>query len=219
MLIPKLKTVVLVHDHLIERLGGESGILKPESKLENAVQRPKTFVYGHEPFKGTMRKSAALAYAIITFHPFVDGNKRTGLNILRLTLQANEVNIAWAPYLIKYSVQAALDEKHPRHLTEDQFIALIMPLCSHSQPMHFLKSIRYFTLPRIPMRVYLTLLKRMSTSTIISGRMEATLLDWMAAGDRERFRMSLMEWELRRKQGYPKNIPAPQISEADFESI
>lgn len=39
----------------------------------------KTEVFHFVPFPGLLKRGAAMMYAYIVFHPFADGNKRTGL--------------------------------------------------------------------------------------------------------------------------------------------
>ena len=46
-------------------------------------------VYSYRPFVSAFDAAAALMYAIITFHPYVDGNKRTALIGSSLTLAFN----------------------------------------------------------------------------------------------------------------------------------
>lgn len=47
--------------------------------IAGSVEWARTFVYGYQPFPSLLDKAAALMYAITTFHPFADGNKRTAL--------------------------------------------------------------------------------------------------------------------------------------------
>jgi death-on-curing family protein len=219
MLVPRRETIVRIHDHLIARLGGESGILKPDSRLDNAIARPRTHVYAHEPFKDTISKAAALAHGIISLHPFVDGNKRTGLNVLSLTLSANGINIVYPPYIVKYSVQAALDSQHKKYVDENQFIPLIQPLCSHTTFGRFTKNLRYSVIPSLSLRGYVFLATRLPRSPLIIKNLESRLLDWFAAGDREIFAAFVLEFNELQKQGYPKEAPPLNIVAADMEEI
>lgn len=91
MLIPKKAFIERLHDHLLERLGGIKGPLNPQL-LEASIARAKTQVYGKEPFKGPVQKAIAISYGIVAWHPFTDGNKRTGVFALIATLEANEHN-------------------------------------------------------------------------------------------------------------------------------
>lgn len=219
MLIPKRDTVIRIHDYLIARLGGESGILKPESRLDNAMDRPKMRIYGHEPYKDTISKSAVLAHGLISLHPFVDGNKRTAVQVLKLTMLANGIDITYPPYIVKYSVQAALDTEHPSYADEEEFINLIMPLCSHSTYGRFLRRLRYRIIPAVPFRGYTFLARRFPNSRLISRRFERILLDWFAAGDRKILETSIREFYDLSKKGYPREVQAPKITDDDMEEI
>jgi len=59
-----------IHEKLIERFGGESGIRDP-GLLESALFRPQTGYY-----EDLAEMGAALFESLIINHPFVDGNKR-----------------------------------------------------------------------------------------------------------------------------------------------
>ncbi len=59
-----------IHEKLIERFGGQSGIRDP-GLLESALFRPRTGYY-----KDLAEMGAALFESLIINHPFVDGNKR-----------------------------------------------------------------------------------------------------------------------------------------------
>ncbi len=65
------------HNTLI-RQRGSTGYIH-QGMVEGCIEWAKTEVYNFVPFPGLLRRAAALTYAYITFHPFADGNKRTGL--------------------------------------------------------------------------------------------------------------------------------------------
>ena len=58
--------------------GGATGV-RDASGLEAAVARPYAGYGGEELFPTLFDKAAALMESVIRRHPFVDGNKRTGL--------------------------------------------------------------------------------------------------------------------------------------------
>ncbi len=47
--------------------------------VEGCLEWAKTEVFHFVPFPGLLKRGAAMMYAYIVFHPFADGNKRTGL--------------------------------------------------------------------------------------------------------------------------------------------
>lgn len=77
---PDLRRILFAHTVLIERYGGAEGVRDLES-LEAAIERPWGASFGHEHFPGPFRKAAALCESLIRRHPFLDGNKRTGVTM------------------------------------------------------------------------------------------------------------------------------------------
>jgi len=74
------------HSVLIERFGGADGI-RDEGLLDAALNRPFATFGGIDLFATPQEKAAAVMHGIITGHPFLDGNKRTGYALARLILQ------------------------------------------------------------------------------------------------------------------------------------
>ncbi|WP_216395810.1 type II toxin-antitoxin system death-on-curing family toxin [Arcanobacterium phocae] len=70
----------------MNRFGGING-LRDESLLESALPTPfQTF--DHYPlYPDPIRRAAKLAYSLISNHPFIDGNKRTGVTIMGIYLK------------------------------------------------------------------------------------------------------------------------------------
>ena len=77
---PDLRRVLFAHTVLIERYGGAEGVRDLES-LKTAIERPWGSSFGQEHFPGPFRKAAALCESLIRRHPFMDGNKRTGVTM------------------------------------------------------------------------------------------------------------------------------------------
>ena len=53
--------------------------MRDEAGLLAAIERPWQTSFGREHFASPFEKAAALMESIIRRHPFVDGNKRTGM--------------------------------------------------------------------------------------------------------------------------------------------
>jgi len=70
--------VFLIHEHDLQRYGGSSG-LRSIALLESAVFRPQTSYGGEELYETIFEKTASMIHAIISNHPFIDGNKRTAM--------------------------------------------------------------------------------------------------------------------------------------------
>lgn len=77
---PDLRRVLFAHTVLIEWYGGAEGVRDLES-LRAAIERPWGSSFGREHFPGPFEKAAALCESLIRRHPFVDGNKRTGVTM------------------------------------------------------------------------------------------------------------------------------------------
>ncbi len=70
----------------MRRFSGADGI-RDEGVLAASLNRPYATFGGVDLFPGPEDKAAALLHGIVTGHPFVDGNKRTGYALARLLLQ------------------------------------------------------------------------------------------------------------------------------------
>jgi death-on-curing protein len=90
---PTLEEALYLHDILIQRFGGKSGVLD-RGLLESALARPRSGYY-----RSLSEQAAALMQSLAMNHPFVDGNKPAAfaltvvflrLNGLKLTVSAKE---------------------------------------------------------------------------------------------------------------------------------
>jgi death-on-curing protein len=77
---PGLRRVLFAHTVLIERYGGSEGV-RDLGSLKAAVERLWGSSFGREHFPGPYQKAAALCESLIRSHPFVGGNKRTGVTM------------------------------------------------------------------------------------------------------------------------------------------
>jgi death-on-curing protein len=74
------------HERLIAEFGGASGI-RDEGRMVAAMERPRqAFAYG---VTDLFTLAASYAHAVIQGHPFVDGNKRTGILSAIVFLELN----------------------------------------------------------------------------------------------------------------------------------
>jgi len=87
-----LQDALLFHKILISGSGGPEG-LRDEGLLESALQRPFSG-FGDNFFYPTIEeKSAAVVESIVTNHPFLDGNKRSGYFLMRIFLLQTDKDI------------------------------------------------------------------------------------------------------------------------------
>jgi death-on-curing protein len=73
-----LEQILVIHEDQIVRYGGTSGLRSLEL-LESAVFRPQSTFDGNDLYEDIFEKAASLMHSLILNHPFVDGNKRTGM--------------------------------------------------------------------------------------------------------------------------------------------
>lgn len=80
--------MVLIHAAVIRRTGGSDGI-RDLDLLRSAAALPFQVSFGLELYPTIFQKAAVYARSIMMNHPFVDGNKRTGMNMAITFLQLN----------------------------------------------------------------------------------------------------------------------------------
>lgn len=87
-----LKEVLQIHNLLIDKYGGIKGI-RDIKALEAALRRPYATFDKKELYSSPILKASAVFESIISNHPFIDGNKRTGWVLMRLILLENNMDI------------------------------------------------------------------------------------------------------------------------------
>ena len=74
------------HSMLIANFGGSDGV-RDESKMLAALERPKQqYHYEH---RSILQLATTYASGIVKSHPFIDGNKRTGLLACQIFIESN----------------------------------------------------------------------------------------------------------------------------------
>ena len=81
--------VLFIHARLIAETGGEHGV-RDLGLLQSAVSRLQAVFDGNELYSDIYQKAAALLESLINNHPFVDGNKRTGITATAMFLHIND---------------------------------------------------------------------------------------------------------------------------------
>lgn len=94
-----LNEVLVLYRRIIEQSGGAMGI-QNIGALESAVAQPRQTFDGTELYPDLIEKAAALGFALIQGHPFVDGNKRVGHAATEMFLILNG-----------YEIEADVDEQ------------------------------------------------------------------------------------------------------------
>lgn len=87
-----LSEVVEIHKNQIECYGGREGI-RDIFLLTSAIGIPESTFDGQYLHRDLFEMAAAYAYHICMNHPFIDGNKRTGLAAALVFLDFNGIEI------------------------------------------------------------------------------------------------------------------------------
>ncbi len=86
------QTLLLAHYKLIERFGGSHGVRELE-RVRSVIEAPKFRAFGQEHYSDVFLKAAVYSHNIIGDHPFVDGNKRTGMTCALMFLRKNGIQV------------------------------------------------------------------------------------------------------------------------------
>ena len=87
-----LEDVLLLHEFSIKDFGGASGI-RDIGLLESAIARPFQTFGGEDLYPFPFDKAAAIGESLIENHPFVDGNKRTGILAIVALLKEHDMEV------------------------------------------------------------------------------------------------------------------------------
>jgi len=104
--------VLFIHARLITETGGSHGV-RDLGMLLSAIGRPQTSFDDQDLYPDLFRKAAALLDSLIRNHPFVDGNKRTGITAAALFLRFNGYELhATNSELEKLALEAARSQQN-----------------------------------------------------------------------------------------------------------
>ena len=87
-----IKNILRLHELSIITYGGSQGI-RDQGLMESAIARPYQTFGGEDLYPTVFEKAAALTESIIINHPFIDGNKRTGLLAMLIILKIGNFKI------------------------------------------------------------------------------------------------------------------------------
>lgn len=107
-----------IHEDLVEAFGGDPGIRDLDA-LKSAHKEPLQWYADKELHPTIHEKAAALGHGIISNHPFVDGNKRTGAASMVLLLEINDFHFdASNDELVEEVLKIARGKTTKEELTE-----------------------------------------------------------------------------------------------------
>jgi death-on-curing protein len=84
--------VIILHRKIIAKTGGSEGI-RDLGLIESAINKAFATFDGQDLYQGSEAKIAAITFALINNHGFVDGNKRIGIAIMLLLLRLNGIGV------------------------------------------------------------------------------------------------------------------------------
>lgn len=107
MIVLTVDEIVLLHGKLLRATGGTSGLRDP-GLLESAVLSINAGFGDSEQYPTVEAKAARLAFALVSNHAFVDGNKRIGMLAMLMLLGLNNVTLRYTQNeLINLGLDAA----------------------------------------------------------------------------------------------------------------
>jgi death on curing protein len=99
--------ILFLHARLIDETGGSHG-LRDLGLLEAATGRPQATFDEQELYPDLFSKAATFMDSLVNNHPFVDGNKRTGITAAALFLRQNGYRLtATNPELEAFTLKVA----------------------------------------------------------------------------------------------------------------
>jgi len=109
--------ILFIHARLIEETGGSHGV-RDLGMLLSATMRPQASFDDQDLYLDLFRKAAALMESLIRNHPFVDGNKRTGVTAAGLFLRCNGYHLtATNANLVAITMKIAQSQSNLEELT------------------------------------------------------------------------------------------------------
>lgn len=109
MWFPSAGLLLTLHDRLIERTGGEGGVLHRPA-LQGIIARIRDGPFEAEA--DILHRAALLLRGIAAEHPFVDGNKRTAFAATDLFLALNgQIVVASEDEVVDFMLRVARGEE------------------------------------------------------------------------------------------------------------
>lgn len=114
----KLEEAILLHDEMINKIGGSKGYNSIQiGYLDSALENIQNDLY----YPNIEDKITHLVFSCIKFHPFNDGNKRTSILLADIFLEANKIKLDDEKFYVKMEdivVKVATDKINKNDLKE-----------------------------------------------------------------------------------------------------
>lgn len=92
--LPTLEQILILHERLVLKTGGASGI-RDIGLIQSALARADASFSSVELYPGVLAKAAAICCGLTQNHGFVDGNKRIGVTAMLLILRRNGISLQY----------------------------------------------------------------------------------------------------------------------------
>ena len=107
MIILTKEEILLLHDKLIRKTGGLSGI-RDMGLLESAAVNCMQTFEERELYPTIIEKAAITVFSLCQNHPFIDGNKRIAVLTMLVMLRLNRVELSYTQHeLIDFGLRIA----------------------------------------------------------------------------------------------------------------
>jgi death-on-curing protein len=107
-----------INQVVIEETGGSIGVHEP-GLLASITQKPATSFGGEDMYPDLFLKAAVLYEALVNYHVFIDGNKRTGFAAMARFLAINSYGItATDKEIEKFTIDIALKRQDLADIAE-----------------------------------------------------------------------------------------------------
>lgn len=109
---------LLLHEQVVSQFGGTDGV-RDEGLLESALAAPTQTFGGQYLYPTLLQKAAQLGFALVSNHPFLDGNKRTGAHVMLTFLLLNGVELEYTQSeLIDITLKIASSQTNAEELSQ-----------------------------------------------------------------------------------------------------
>ena len=119
--------VLVIHDRVLQRTGGDHGI-RDLGALVSTLGRPFGGTATGDFYPTLEHKAAALCHGLVREHPFADGNHRTGVAAAALLMERNGRRLTAAPEAMVRFTQGVAGDHHRIESMADWFR-------EHSEPV------------------------------------------------------------------------------------
>jgi death on curing protein len=114
MIYLSAEQVLFLHARLIVETGGSHGV-RDIHLLLSAVGRPQASFENQDLYPDLFTKAAALMDSLVRNHPFVDGNKRTGIAAAALFLRKNGYRLVATQTDLQRFTLSVVQSQHSIH--------------------------------------------------------------------------------------------------------